>query len=152
MSARDRDRLKVSHEAERGHLTQKQAGVQLKVSERWVRKLVSRLRKEGDGGILHRLRQAGVQTLEEANAYLEQEYMPLWNRRFTVEAENATGAHRAVRVRFRDRYLEVGRCEPVSQPTRSASARSISTPRRRTPGSPWMKGFHLRQGPRYGKS
>ena len=56
MSARDRDRLKVLHEAEKGHLTQKQAGVQLKVSERWVRKLVGRLRKEGDGGILHRLR------------------------------------------------------------------------------------------------
>ena len=56
MSQRERDRLKVLHEAEKGHLTQKQAGVQLKVSERWVRKLVSRLRKEGDGGILHRLR------------------------------------------------------------------------------------------------
>ncbi len=56
MSARDRDRLKVLHEAEKGHLTQKQAGVQLKVSERWVRKLVGRLRKEGDGGSLHRLR------------------------------------------------------------------------------------------------
>ncbi len=56
MSQRDRDRLKVLHEAERGHLTQKQAGAQLKLSERWVRELVRRLRKEGDGGILHRLR------------------------------------------------------------------------------------------------
>ncbi len=415
MSARDRDRLKVLHEAEKGHLTQKQAGVQLKVSERWVRKLVGRLRKEGDGGILHRLRgraskrklsatvrakvvrlvkreysdfgptlaaeylgekhgvvvskesvrqilmeagvwkrkrrrveevhvwrarrpccgemvqwdssehdwlegrgpklfllamiddatsrararfaehdtteenfrllesylrrwgrpgefytdkdsmftvnrpvreasdeawpeawtqigralkelgvgwiaahspqakgrierffgtaqdrlvkglrKAGVHTLEEANAYLEQEYLPLWNRRFTVEAEKATDAHRGLRaehdlaailshveervvandytiryntriyqiaradirpglrggtvrveerrdqtvwVRFRDRYLKVSRCEPVPQPTRSASARSISTPRRGTPGSPWMKDFHLRQSP-----
>ncbi len=415
MSARDRDRLKVLHEAEKGHLRQKQAGVQLKVSERWVRKLVGRLRKEGDGGILHRLRgraskrklgaavrakvvrlvkreypdfgptlaaeylgekhgvvvskesvrqilmeagvwkrkrrrveevhvwrarrpccgemvqwdssehdwlegrgpklsllamlddatsrararfaehdtteenfrllesylkrwgrpgefytdkdslfrvnrpvqeaddeawpeawtqigralkelgvgwiaahspqakgrierffgtaqdrlvkglrKAGVQTLKEANAYLEQEYLPLWNRRFTVEAENATDAHRALRaehdlaailshveervvandytiryntriyqiaradirpglrggtvrveerrdqtvwVRFRDRYLEVSRCEPVPQRTRSASARSISTPRRGTPASRWMKDFHLRQSP-----
>ena len=415
MSARDRDRLKVLHEAEKGHLTQKQAGEQLKVSERWVRKLVGRVRKEGDGGILHRLRgraskrklgaavrakvvrlvkreypdfgptlaaeylgekhgvvvskesvrqilmeagvwkrkrrrveevhvwrarrpccgemvqwdssehdwlegrgpklsllamlddatsrararfaehdtteenflllesylkrwgrpgefytdkdsmfrvnrpvreaddeawpeawtqigralkelgvgwiaahspqakgrierffgtaqdrlvkglrKAGVQTMAEANAYLEQEYLPLWNRRFTVEAEKATDAHRALRaehdlaailshveervvandytiryhtqiyqiaqaeirpglrgatvrveerrdqtvwVRFRDRYLEVSRCEPVPQRTRSASARSISTPRRGTPGSPWMKDFHLRQSP-----
>ena len=56
MSTRERDRLKVLHEAEKGHLTQKPAGVQLKLSERWVRKLVGRLRKEGDGGILHRLR------------------------------------------------------------------------------------------------
>jgi len=56
MSQRDRDRLKVLHEAEKGHLTQKQAGEQLKLSDRWVRKLVARLRKEGDRGILHRLR------------------------------------------------------------------------------------------------
>jgi len=56
LSPRDRDRLKVLHEAERGHLTQRQAGAQLKLSARWVRKLVARLRKEGDGGILHRLR------------------------------------------------------------------------------------------------
>jgi DNA-binding Lrp family transcriptional regulator len=56
MSQKDRDRLKVLHEVERGHLTQKQAGVQLKLSERWVRDLVKRLGKEGDGGILHRLR------------------------------------------------------------------------------------------------
>src|SRR3989449_6742167 len=56
MSQRDRDRLKVLHQAEKGHLTQRQAGERLKLSERWVRKLVARLRKEGDGGILHRLR------------------------------------------------------------------------------------------------
>jgi hypothetical protein len=150
------------------------------------------------------LRKAGAHTLAEANAYLEQEYLPLWNRRFTVEAENATDAHRALRaehhlavilshvekrvvandytiryhtqiyqiaradirpglrgatvrveerrdqtmwVRFRDRYLELSRCEPVPQPTRAASVRSISTPRRGTPGSAWMKDFHLRQSP-----
>jgi DNA-binding Lrp family transcriptional regulator len=56
LSGKDRDRLKVLHEAEKGHLTQKQAGAVLKLSERWVRKLLARLRREGDGGILHRLR------------------------------------------------------------------------------------------------
>jgi len=54
MSTKERDRLKVLHEVEKGHLGQKEAGVQLQLSERWVRKLASRLRKEGDGGILHR--------------------------------------------------------------------------------------------------
>ena len=44
------------------------------------------------------LRKAGVHTLEEANAYLEQEFLPLWNRRFTVEAEKATDAHRGLRA------------------------------------------------------
>jgi transposase len=56
MSQRERDRLQILQEAKKGHLTQKQAGRQLQLSERWVRKLVARLRKEGDGGILHRLR------------------------------------------------------------------------------------------------
>ena len=36
MTPRERDRLQVLHEAEKGHLTQKQAGVRLKVNERWV--------------------------------------------------------------------------------------------------------------------
>ncbi len=56
MSQRDRDRLKVLQEAEKGHITQKQAAEQLKLSERWVRTPVARLRQEGEGGILHRLR------------------------------------------------------------------------------------------------
>jgi DNA-binding Lrp family transcriptional regulator len=56
MTQKDRDRLKVLHEVEKGQLTQKQAGMQLKLSERWVRDLLKRLGKEGDGGILHRLR------------------------------------------------------------------------------------------------
>jgi len=55
LSGKDRDRLKVLHEAEKGHLTQKQAAAELRLSERWVRKLLARLRREGDGGILHRL-------------------------------------------------------------------------------------------------
>ena len=153
------------------------------------------------------LRQAGAHTLAEANAYLEREFLPLWNRRFTVEAENATDAHRPLRaehnlaailshveervvandytiryntkiyqithadirpglrgatvrveerrdrtlwVRFRNRYLKVSVCEPVAnrtQPAASALARPIATPRRGTPGSTWMKGFDLGQGP-----
>ena len=56
MSARDRDRWKVLHEVGKGQITQKEGGEQLGVTERWVRKLVARMRKEGDGGILHRLR------------------------------------------------------------------------------------------------
>jgi len=40
------------------------------------------------------LRKAGVQTLEEANHYLELEYLPQWSSRFTIEAANPTDAHR----------------------------------------------------------
>ena len=56
LSRKDRDRLKVLHEAERGHLTQREAGEQLGLSGRWARQLLARLRQEGDRGIVHRLR------------------------------------------------------------------------------------------------
>jgi transposase len=40
------------------------------------------------------LRLAKASSLEEANRYLEQEYLPLWNRDFTVVAGSPTDAHR----------------------------------------------------------
>src|SRR5436309_1712352 len=56
LSTKDRDRLKVLHEVKREHLTQRAAAQQLGVSDRWVRKLLVRVKKEGDSGIVHRLR------------------------------------------------------------------------------------------------
>src|SRR5713101_7814507 len=56
MSARERDRLKVLHEVGKRHITQKQAGVELGLSTRWVRTLLKRLRREGDTALRHRLR------------------------------------------------------------------------------------------------
>ncbi|MCA9427843.1 MAG: helix-turn-helix domain-containing protein, partial [Candidatus Omnitrophica bacterium] len=46
----DRDRLKVIHEVMKGHLIQREAGDQLGISERQVRRLQRRVEKEGDGG------------------------------------------------------------------------------------------------------
>lgn len=40
------------------------------------------------------LRKAGVSGLEPANEYLEKSFLPLWNRRFTVEPANRTDVHR----------------------------------------------------------
>jgi hypothetical protein len=42
------------------------------------------------------MRRAGVHSLEQANAYLEDSYVPLWNRRFTVVPANPTDAHRSL--------------------------------------------------------
>src|SRR5574340_293679 len=53
---RDRDRLRVLHEVSQGHLTQRQAGGQLGIGDRWVRKLLRRMKEEGDRGVVHRLR------------------------------------------------------------------------------------------------
>ena len=40
-------------------MTQREAAEELGLSPRWVRKLLARLRAEGDGGSLHRLRGRG---------------------------------------------------------------------------------------------
>jgi hypothetical protein len=43
------------------------------------------------------LRLAGADTLEQANAYLEREFLPAWEGRFTVAPANPTDAHRPLR-------------------------------------------------------
>jgi hypothetical protein len=52
----DRDRLKVLHEVKKGHITQRVAAGQLKLSERWIRELVERMRQKGDRAVMHGLR------------------------------------------------------------------------------------------------
>jgi transposase len=56
MSQRERDRLKVLHEVEQGQLRQREAAVQMGMSERGLRKLLRRYRVQGDGAVVHGLR------------------------------------------------------------------------------------------------
>jgi predicted DNA-binding protein (UPF0251 family) len=56
MSQKERDRLKVLHDAKRRQVTQKEAAEQIGVTERWVRKLLAKMRKKGDRAVVHGLR------------------------------------------------------------------------------------------------
>lgn len=56
LSARERERLKVLHQVEEGHVRQIEAAQRLGLTDRHVRRLQARLRTEGDQGIVHRLR------------------------------------------------------------------------------------------------
>ena len=56
LNGSERDRLKVLHEAQKRHIWQREAAEQLRLSERQVRRLLARLRKEGDRGLVHQLR------------------------------------------------------------------------------------------------
>ena len=56
MSQRERDRLHRLKQAEAKQITQAQAAERMKVSERWVRKLLSRKKREGDRVVVHGLR------------------------------------------------------------------------------------------------
>jgi hypothetical protein len=59
LSARERERLKVLQQVEEGHLKQVEAARRLRLTDRQVRRLQARLRRERDRGIVHRLRGHG---------------------------------------------------------------------------------------------
>lgn len=86
MSAKERDRLKVLHEVKQRHITQKQAAAELGLSVRWVRKLLVRLRRRGDGALRHGLRgRASNRKTPEAvkrravERYRQQKQAKLWH-------------------------------------------------------------------------
>src|ERR1019366_2784460 len=56
LSEKERDRLKVLHEVEQGHLKQKQGAEQLRMSERGFRKLLRKFRTGEDSAVVHGLR------------------------------------------------------------------------------------------------
>jgi len=56
LSQRERERLKVLHLVEQNHLTQVEAATRVHLSDRQVRRLLLRVRQEGDHGVVHRLR------------------------------------------------------------------------------------------------
>src|SRR5271167_4622023 len=56
LSQRERDRRRVLHEVKQGHLTQREAGRRLRLSDRQVRRLLLRIGKYGDQAVIHGLR------------------------------------------------------------------------------------------------
>ncbi len=56
LSQRERERLKVLHELTGAHLTQIEAAGRMSLSPRQVRRLQRRVKREGDVGVVHRLR------------------------------------------------------------------------------------------------
>ena len=80
MSVKERDRLQVLHEVEQGHLKQRQAAEQLRMSERGFRKLLKRFRDQRDRAVVHGLRgrksRRRIQTkvAEEAVRLVRSEY------------------------------------------------------------------------------
>ena len=56
LSKQERDRLILLRQVKERRMTQKAAAGQLGLSARWVRKLVKRMREQGDQGLAHRLR------------------------------------------------------------------------------------------------
>lgn len=56
MTAEDRKRLHIIRKAELREIKQRQAAELLEISVRQVRRIIRKVRKEGDGGVIHKLR------------------------------------------------------------------------------------------------
>jgi transposase len=56
LSQRERDRLKVLHEAKEKHWTQVAGAQRLKVTDRYIRRWLLRVREQGDRAVIHGLR------------------------------------------------------------------------------------------------
>ena len=56
LTQQERDWLDWLKQAKRKQITQRQAAEQMEVSERWVRKLLQRMKQEGDRVVVHKLR------------------------------------------------------------------------------------------------
>ncbi len=85
-----------------GKLPETQIGRALReLGIRWIGALspqakgrIERFFETAQDRLVKGMRKRGVCTLEAANRYLEQEYLPLWNERFTVQPASEADAHR----------------------------------------------------------
>lgn len=99
LSKTERDRLVVLRQVKEGKLTQRSAAQQLKLSARWVRKLVKRLRAEGDRGLAHQLRGRpsnrahGAERRRQALALIRERYDDYGP---TLASEMLAGEHQIV--------------------------------------------------------
>ena len=90
LSQRERDRMRVLHEVKQGHLTQREAGKRLGLSDRQVRRLLLRLVKHGDQAMIHGLRWRGSTASKRP--------ITSWKRAFSPSGRSGLRWHRVIPV------------------------------------------------------
>ncbi len=119
LSQRERDRLKVVHAVEEGHLKQREGAERLRLSARQMRRLQARLRAEGDRGLVHRLR--GRPSNRKIPTAIEERMVRRVQQRYgdfgpTLAAEKlALEGLRVSRETLRQRMIEAGLWKPRRQ-------------------------------------
>ena|ERR1019366_2402777 len=78
MSQRDRDRLVVLRKAEKKLIGQVQAARELDISPRQVRRLLERLKKDGDRAVIHKLR--GRPSRRKTDSKIRQEAVEIFSQ------------------------------------------------------------------------
>lgn len=119
LSQRERDRLKVVQGVEEGRLKQTEAAQRLGLCTRQVRRLQARVRAEGDGGVLHRLR--GRPSNRKMPQAVRERILGRVERRYrdfgpTLAAEKLAGEGLTIsRETLRQRMIEAGLWKPRRQ-------------------------------------
>ena len=80
MSPEELRRISIVNQAMEGLIIQKKAAELIGISDRQVRRVIKRVRKEGDTGIIHQLR--GVPGNRGINAKVKAEVLKLYNRKY----------------------------------------------------------------------
>jgi len=120
LNQQDRDRLKELHAVVRGQQKVGEAARHLELSPRQVRRLVRRLRREGDRGVIHRLRgrpsnrRIPEQVRERALALLAREEYRDFAPTLAAEHLGRTGIH-VSRETVRSWQTQAGLWKPAKQ-------------------------------------
>ena len=93
LSRRERDRLRVLHEVQQKHLTQRAAAARLKVTDRQVRRMLLRIREHGDGALVHGLR--GRPSNRKLAARFEQQVLTRVGQRYADFGPTLAAEHLA---------------------------------------------------------
>jgi len=93
LSQRERDRLRVLQEVQQGHLTQVAAARRIKITDRQVRRLLLRLREQGDRAVIHGLR--GRPSNRKFAAPLEQKILARVRQRYVDFGPTLAAEHLA---------------------------------------------------------
>lgn len=121
MSQEERDWLEWLKRARDGKMTQREVGERMGVSERWVRKLLRRMKKQGDGVVLHGLRgrssnrKLPAKTKQSALAILRK---PDWHDFGPTFAAEQLSKHHSIEVgkeTLRGWMVEAGLWKPGSR-------------------------------------
>jgi hypothetical protein len=117
LTQKERDRLKVLHEIQQGHLRQAEGAGQLGISERWVRELVRRVRQRGDRAVIHGLR--GKRSNRRSGKKVQERAVQLYRREYgdfgpTLAVEYLAAEHQIAvsKETLRKWLIEAGAWKP----------------------------------------
>ena len=133
MTQRERDRLVALHKADKKLITQKQAARQTGLSERQLRRLLAKLRSEGDQAVVHAARGPRVQPQAQRPGGKTRRGDPLPTRLRRLRADSGSGVSRAAPRRPgrpRNAARLDGRRGPLEAPPQVRAPASVAAPPR----------------------